>query len=97
MLPELGSIWHISRVSQQIIIHDLIRLFTITIRDAHNLLQKSVHLLTNDIYLEEVVDVLVEIMQLPKVTTWASIRQHLQDYIGSPWFMTRLSDSIRGE
>lgn len=67
------------------------------IRDAHSLLQKFVHLLTDDIYMEEVVDLLIEIMQLPKVTTWASIRQHLQDYIGSPWFMTRLSDSIRGE
>ncbi|KAI8584692.1 hypothetical protein K450DRAFT_217528 [Umbelopsis ramanniana AG] len=71
--------------------------YGISPEDAHSLLQKSVHLLTNDIYLEEVVDVLVEIMLLPKVTTWASIRQHLQDYIGSPWFMTRLSDSIRDE
>jgi hypothetical protein len=73
------------------------RLLTVQFREAHNLLQKSAHLLTNDIYLEEIADVLVEIMQLPKVTAWSSIRQHLQDYIGSPWFMTRLSESIRGE
>ncbi|KAH8553571.1 armadillo-type protein [Umbelopsis sp. PMI_123] len=71
--------------------------YGISPEEAHNLLQKSAHLLTNDIYLEEIADVLVEIMQLPKVTAWSSIRQHLQDYIGSPWFMTRLSESIRDE
>lgn len=47
--------------------------------------------------MEEVAEVLIEIMQLPKVTMWSTIRQHLQDYICSTWFMTRLSESIQGE
>jgi len=71
--------------------------YGISPEEAHNLLQKSVHLLTDDTYLENVADVVIEIMQLHKITAWNTIRQHLQDYICSPWFMTRLSESIQDE
>lgn len=56
----------------------------------------SAYLMTNDDFLEDVAEVLIEIMQMPKVTSWRGIQSSLKEYICSQWFMAKLDSSIEG-
>jgi hypothetical protein len=53
--------------------------------------------MTNDDFLEDVAEVLIEIMQMPKVTSWRGIERNLKEYICSQWFMAKLDSSIEGK
>lgn len=56
----------------------------------------SAYLMTNDEFLEDVAEVLIEVMQMPKVTSWRGIQSSLKEYICSQWFMAKLDSSIEG-
>ncbi|CAM0140607.1 unnamed protein product [Umbelopsis sp. WA50703] len=71
--------------------------YGISLEDVHKLMHISAYLMTNDDFLEDVAEVLIEIMQMPKVTSWRGIERNLKEYICSQWFMAKLDSSIEEE